>query len=91
MPPRLSTWGSVLLVGSLLLLILGVLAACLLPVVECPACIGWRTDGTTFDWSLGATVSECRYCKSTARTTLLRTWLITRKEGRPCYYMTHDE
>jgi hypothetical protein len=76
--------------GIVLLLILLALGYFLLPVAECPACIGWRSTGVPSRMVLQPD-PDCRYCKGQGKSSLFKKWAITRKEGRPCYYMNHDE
>ena len=87
---RPSSLGSVLLVGGLLLVALAFVVFCVVPLVVCPACLGWLDD-PRYAGFIKPSSQGCRYCKGTSKSTLLRKWLITRKEGRPCYYMNHDE
>ena len=81
-----------LIVGCVPLIVLAIVAVFVLPVVHCPACIGWRLNEIRLGIRSIRQISEgCRYCKGSGKVTFIRDWLMTRKEGRPCYYMTHDE
>jgi len=79
-----------LFVGCVPLVLLAVAALFLVPVTECPACIGWRR-GELSTRSPEQMSRDCRYCQESGKVTLVKDWLMKRKQGRPCYYMTHDE